>query len=132
MHHSQSIDTKTHNHRFLPDIVLLEAVQGELGVVVDEDLHGVLAELAAHGADLLVEGGRVHHHLLFGGSRLEDVLHVAAHVHLGEEAVALVQHEVLHLSKNVQGAEEKTEEVRIGIKNTRRKTVKAPSHTIQE
>ena len=30
----------------------------------------ILAELAADGSDLLVEGGRVHHHLLLVGSGL--------------------------------------------------------------
>ena len=30
-------------------------------------------------------------------SGLEDVLHVSAHVHLSQQAIALVQHEVLHL-----------------------------------
>ena len=43
--------------------VLLQAVQRQLGVVVDEDLHRVLAELAAHRADLLVQRRRVHHDL---------------------------------------------------------------------
>ena len=36
-------------------------------------------------------------YLFVRGSGLEDVLHVSAHVDLSQEAIALIQHEVLHL-----------------------------------
>ena len=73
----------------------LQTVQGELALVVDENLNGLLGELAAHGADLLGEGGGKHHHLLLVRSRLEDVLHVTAHVQRLEHLVALIQDEAL-------------------------------------
>lgn len=62
------------------DVVLLQTVQGELGVLVDVVLGGVLHELAADGLDLLGEGGREHHDLLLVGSGTEDVLDVGTHV----------------------------------------------------
>lgn len=74
--------------------VLLETVEGELGLVVDVDLEGLhvsmdlkreertytLHELFASRADLLGEGSREHHDLLVVGSGAEDFLDVAAHV----------------------------------------------------
>jgi len=35
------------------NVVLLESVKGQLGVIVDVNLHGILAEFLANGADLL-------------------------------------------------------------------------------
>lgn len=62
------------------DVVLLETVQGELGVVIDVDLERVAHELLADGADLLGQGGAEHHNLLVGGGGTEDLLDVTAHV----------------------------------------------------
>mmetsp|Transcript_5810 Transcript_5810/g.12664 ORF Transcript_5810/g.12664 Transcript_5810/m.12664 type:complete len:340 (+) Transcript_5810:682-1701(+) len=76
------------------DVVLLEAVQGELGIV-HVDLHRVLHELLADDAHLWAKSGREHHHLLLMRGRLEDLLHVLAHVELLEHLVALVEDEVL-------------------------------------
>ena len=76
------------------DVVLLQAVQRQLRVV-DVNLHRVLHELFAHGAHVVGERRREHHHLLLVRRRLEDLLHVAAHVKLLEHLVALVKDEVL-------------------------------------
>ncbi len=62
------------------DVVLLKTVQGELGVLVDIVLRGVLHELAADGLDLFRQGGGKHHDLLLGRSSTEDVLDISAHV----------------------------------------------------
>lgn len=62
------------------DVVLLQTVEGELGVVVDVDLKRVTHELLADGADLLGQGGAEHHNLLVGGGSTEDLLDVTAHV----------------------------------------------------
>lgn len=62
------------------DVILLQTVQSELGVVIDVHLERVTHELLADGADLLGEGGTEHHNLLVGGRGTEDLLDVAAHV----------------------------------------------------
>lgn len=62
------------------DVVLLETVEGELGLVVDVDLQRVTHELLADRTGLLGEGGREHHNLLLCGGSAEDFLHIAAHV----------------------------------------------------
>jgi hypothetical protein len=85
-------------------------VERELGVVVDVDLHRVLAELLAHRADLLAQRRREHHDLLLVRRRPEDLLDVLAHVERLEEAVALVHHEVLQLAEvQVLRADERLE-----------------------
>ena len=62
------------------DVVLLETVQSELGVIIDIDFQRVSHELLANRPDLLREGGTEHHDLLVGGGGAEDLLDVAAHV----------------------------------------------------
>lgn len=62
------------------DVVLLQAVEGELGIVIDIDLQRVVHKLLADGTNLLGEGSTEHHDLLVGGSRTEDFLHITAHV----------------------------------------------------
>lgn len=74
-------------------------MQSELGVVVYVDLHGVLAEFLADRSDLLGEGGGEHHDLLLVGGCAEDLLDVAAHVEVLEDAVALVHNKMLDLVK---------------------------------
>lgn len=62
------------------NVVLLETVESELGVLVDIVLSGVLHELSADGLDLLREGGGEHHNLLLLGSSTENVLDIGTHV----------------------------------------------------
>ena len=62
------------------DVVLLQAVQRELRLVVDVDLKRVLHELLADRTDVLRQRGAEHHHLLLSRRRPEDLLHVAPHV----------------------------------------------------
>ena len=62
------------------NVVLLKTVEGQLGVLVDVVLGGVLHELAADRLDLIREGSGEHHNLLLLGSSTEDLLDVAAHV----------------------------------------------------
>ena len=62
------------------DVVLLETMQSELGVVVHINFQRVSHELLANGSDLLREGSTEHHDLLVGGSGTEDLLDVATHV----------------------------------------------------
>ena len=62
------------------DVVLLETMEGELGLVVHVDLQRVTHELLADGTGLLGQGGREHHNLLLCWGSTEDLLHIAAHV----------------------------------------------------
>jgi hypothetical protein len=62
------------------DVVLLQTVQGELGLVVDIDLERVLHELLADWTDLLGQGSAEHHHLLLSWGVAEDFLDIATHV----------------------------------------------------
>lgn len=78
-------------------VVLLQAVERELGALVDVDLVRVVHELLADRAHLGRERGREHHDLLLVRRRLEDALDVAAHVELLEHLVALVEHKLLEL-----------------------------------
>jgi hypothetical protein len=57
----------------------------------------ILAKLSADGADLLVEGGGVHHDLLLVRGLLEDLLDVAAHVDLRQHSIALIEYKALDL-----------------------------------
>mmetsp|Transcript_9342 Transcript_9342/g.40993 ORF Transcript_9342/g.40993 Transcript_9342/m.40993 type:complete len:344 (+) Transcript_9342:410-1441(+) len=79
------------------DVVLDEAVEGELGLVVDVNLHRVVHELFAHGANLLGQRRGKHHDLLVVRGHLEDLLDVRAHVELLEHLIALVEDEVAAL-----------------------------------
>mmetsp|Transcript_16926 Transcript_16926/g.18892 ORF Transcript_16926/g.18892 Transcript_16926/m.18892 type:complete len:230 (-) Transcript_16926:294-983(-) len=80
-------------------VILLQAVQGELGLIVDEDFERVLGELGTHWADLLGKSGREHHHLLLVGRLAEDGLHIAAHIQRlrAEHLVTLIQNESLQV-----------------------------------
>ena len=62
------------------DVVLAETVQGELALVLDEDLGGVAHELAARELDLVRQRRCEHHHLLAVRRLLKDLLDVTAHV----------------------------------------------------
>lgn len=62
------------------NVVLLKTVEGQLGVLIDVVLGGVLHELAADRLDLVRQGSGEHHNLLLLGSGTENLLDVAAHV----------------------------------------------------
>lgn len=66
------------------DVVLLETVKGELGVVIHIDLERVAHELLADRANFLGEGSAEHHNLLVGRSSTEDLLDITAHVWRGK------------------------------------------------
>ena len=69
------------------DVELLQAVQGQLLLVVHVDLERILHELLAHTTDLLGKGGGEHHHLLVGRGSAEDRLNVVTHVCLDVNVV---------------------------------------------
>lgn len=62
------------------DIVLLQSVQGKLGLVVDIDLQRTLHEFLADRTGGLRKSCRKHHDLLLRRCCAEDLLHIAAHV----------------------------------------------------
>lgn len=77
------------------EVILLQTVQSELGLVIDVDFKRlnlsnpapelqppthVLHELLAGRADVLGEGGGKHHDLLVVRGRAEDLLDIATHV----------------------------------------------------
>ena len=76
------------------DVVLDETVEGQLGLVVDVNLHGVPHELFANGADLGAERGGEHHDLLVVRGLLEDGLDIGTHINGLEALVALVDDKV--------------------------------------
>ena len=81
------------------DVVLDQAVQGELGLVVHVDLHGVGHELLADGAHLGGQGGGKHHDLLVMRGGLEQGLHVRPHLDVVQHLVALVDDKVAHAAQ---------------------------------
>mmetsp|Transcript_28086 Transcript_28086/g.68097 ORF Transcript_28086/g.68097 Transcript_28086/m.68097 type:complete len:241 (-) Transcript_28086:832-1554(-) len=74
--------------------MLLQAVERKLRVI-NIDLHRILHELLADRAHLLAECSRKHHDLLLVRCRLEDLLHILAHVELFQHLIALIENEVL-------------------------------------
>lgn len=62
------------------DVELAHTVKGQLDVVLNKVLSGVLQELPAYRQNLLGQGGREHHDLLLAGSGAENVLDIAAHL----------------------------------------------------
>ena len=63
------------------DGVLLQTVQGKLGLIINIDFHGISHEFLADWSDLLRECGAEHHDLLLSGSGSEDFLDVSSHVY---------------------------------------------------
>jgi hypothetical protein len=63
------------------DVILLEAVERQLGVFVNIVLCRVLHELPADGLDLVGERGRKHHDLLLLRGSPENLLDVATHIY---------------------------------------------------
>jgi hypothetical protein len=62
------------------DVVLLQTMEGQLGVLVDVVLGRVLHELATDGLDVVGKSGREHHDLLLLRCGPEDLLDITAHV----------------------------------------------------
>jgi len=79
------------------DVVLEQAVESELALVVDVDFDGIDGELLGNGADLLGEGGGEHHDLLGVRGLGEDVLHGATHIEGGEQRIAFIEDEALEV-----------------------------------
>ena len=78
-------------------VVLLEAVEVELGVVIDVHFEGVLHEHLADLLGLVRQRGREHHDLSLGLAGHEDLLHLSSHVSLVEHLVALIENEHLQV-----------------------------------
>lgn len=99
------------------DVVLLQAVQGKLRLVIDVDLERVPHEFLADWPGLLRKGGAEHHNLLLSRGGAEDLLDITTHVwmmrsdigcasrgvrpptDLVEHLVALVKDELLDVAK---------------------------------
>merc|ERR1719318_2554734 len=79
------------------DIVLPQSVQGELGLIINVNLHWILHKLLADRPDVLAEGGAEHHDLLLVGGGSEYLLHITAHVKLLRHLVTLVQDEMFQV-----------------------------------
>lgn len=79
--------------------VLLEAVEGELTLVFDQDFGRIAHELPACDLDITRESSCIHHNLLVVRCLLENILDVAAHVHLIKKSVALVKDEHLKVGQ---------------------------------
>lgn len=79
------------------DVVELQSMESQLSIVVDVDLHRVLAKLLAYRTDFLAESGTEHHHLFLMWGHAEDLLHVTTHVKSLKDAIALVQDEMLDM-----------------------------------
>jgi len=62
------------------DVVLLETMKSQLGLVINVDLKRATHELLADWASGGRESGAEHHNLLLSGSSTEDLLHITAHV----------------------------------------------------
>mmetsp|Transcript_84567 Transcript_84567/g.141017 ORF Transcript_84567/g.141017 Transcript_84567/m.141017 type:complete len:338 (+) Transcript_84567:450-1463(+) len=85
------------------DIVLLQSVEGELGVRVHVDLNWVLHELLGRLTDVLRHGCGIHHHLLILRCLQVDLLHITTHVQLVQHPITFIQNEVLEFLQ-FQGA----------------------------
>jgi len=105
------------------NVVLLQTVQSELGLVVDVDLKWVLHELLADRSSLLRKRSGKHHDLLLSGCRTENLLDVTAHVDLVEHLVTLVEDEARHAAQAellvanqcVQSTRGRNNDVRVGV-----------------
>lgn len=76
------------------DVVLLQAIESQLGFIVNEYFELLLHELATDISASLAQGGREHHDLLVMRRLLKDGLNIAPHVQMVEHLVALVEHKV--------------------------------------
>jgi len=81
------------------DVVLHEAVKRQLRTRADVDLERLVHKLLADFADLVVQRGSEHHHLLLARRKAEDLLHISPHVKTLKQRIALVEHKVLQLGE---------------------------------
>lgn len=81
------------------DVVQIQSMKGELGIVIDVNLHGILAEFLANRTDLFTEGSTEHHDLLLMGGHTEDLLDIPTHVKGFKYAIALIEDKVLDVIK---------------------------------
>ena len=63
------------------DVILIQTVKSQLGLIINEQFRWILHELSADRADLLGKSGAEHHDLLLRWCGSEDFLYVAAHVY---------------------------------------------------
>jgi len=104
-------------------VVLLETVEGKLGLIIDVDFKGVLHELLADWSRLLGESGGEHHDLLLCGSSAENLLNIAAHVNLVQHLITLIEDESLDVAEakllvsnqSVQTARSSDDDVWMGL-----------------
>lgn len=66
-------------------------MQGQFALMLNQNFGWVPHELFAGLLHLSGEGGSEHHNLFVMRSLLEDLLHVASHVHVVKDLVALVE-----------------------------------------
>mmetsp|Transcript_23900 Transcript_23900/g.56458 ORF Transcript_23900/g.56458 Transcript_23900/m.56458 type:complete len:273 (+) Transcript_23900:96-914(+) len=76
-------------------VVQAKTVQGQLGFVVDVDLHRVLTELLTDRPDLLRQCRTEKHDLFLVRCESENFLNVTTHVKRFKDAVAFIEDEVL-------------------------------------
>jgi hypothetical protein len=62
------------------DVVLLEAMQRQLGILINVMLSRILHELSADRLNLLGQSGAEHHDLLLRRRDTEDFLNIASHI----------------------------------------------------
>lgn len=105
------------------EVVLLQTVQGQLGLIVDVNLQWGLHELLTNRTDLLGQSGREHHHLLLVRGVSEDVLDISSHVQglqdlvtlIDDEGLDVVQTNALLLHESVQSTGSSDYNVRTGL-----------------
>ena len=76
-------------------VVKGQTVKGQLCLIVDVNFHGILAELFADRSDLLGQGRREEHDLLFMRRKSEDLLNIPTHVERLKDTITLIEHKVL-------------------------------------
>lgn len=63
------------------DVVLLETVKGQFGVVIDIQLERILHEFLADRSSSSGQSGAEHHDLLLSWSCSEDFLYITTHIY---------------------------------------------------
>mmetsp|Transcript_22654 Transcript_22654/g.34554 ORF Transcript_22654/g.34554 Transcript_22654/m.34554 type:complete len:223 (-) Transcript_22654:407-1075(-) len=81
------------------DVIQVQSVKSQFGVIIDVNFHGVLAELLAHRANLLAQGSTEHHYLLLMRSLTEDLLDIPTHIKRFKDTITLIKYEMLDMVK---------------------------------